>query len=248
MSKPKILCLHGFGENAKLFQIRSRNFRAVVGDSAELVYPDGPIDIGSLHMTTGDLSHGNSASDFTNLAWWWMRRDRSFEARGIGKSLRMIGKVLAEQGPFDGVLGFSQGAALAIVIAALLQGGQASGGPLSLGDVDHPPFRFMVLAGAFELEVPEYSYLYADRIDIPSLHLAGEYDTVISPERSQQVRSFFVAPELFEFVGGHFIPQSPQCARVMRSFLAPFIPVEGEKSGAVAAAAATDPTAVPVPA
>ncbi|KAJ2146568.1 Ovarian cancer-associated protein 2, partial [Coemansia sp. RSA 564] len=120
MTKPKILCLHGFGENAELFKIRSRNFRAVVGDTADLVFLDGPVDIGSLHMTTGGLVDASIAREFTNLGWWWMRRGRSFEARGIGKTMDLISKVLTEQGPFDGILGFSQGASLAIVISALL--------------------------------------------------------------------------------------------------------------------------------
>ncbi|KAJ2353305.1 Ovarian cancer-associated protein 2 [Coemansia erecta] len=223
MTKPRILCLHGFGESAELFKIRSRNFRAVVGDNADLVYVDGPIDIGSLHMTTGDLVDPEIASEFTNLGWWWMRRGRSFEARGIGKSLDLLGRVLAEQGPFDGILGFSQGAAMAIIICALLAG-RANDGPLSLGNIDHPQIKFLVLAGAFQLEVPEYNYLYEQPFAVPSLHIIGTYDTVVEPERSQLVQSYFNSPDIFEFVGGHFIPQSPKCARVMRAFLAQFIP------------------------
>ncbi|KAJ2078251.1 hypothetical protein H4R24_004618 [Coemansia sp. RSA 988] len=233
MSKPKILCLHGFGESAELFKIRSRNFRAIVGDSAELVYLDGPIDIGSLHMTTGDLEEAEVESEFTNLAWWWMRRGESFEARGLGKTLDFIGKVLNEQGPFDGIMGFSQGACLAIVITLLLRGSSADG-PLSLGEVDHPQIKFLILAGAFQLEVPEYGYLYAEKVDVPSLHITGTYDTVVEPERSQLVQSFFESPEVFEFVGGHFIPQSPKCAKVMRAFLARFVPgIESTKPKAV---------------
>ncbi|KAJ1830455.1 Ovarian cancer-associated protein 2 [Coemansia sp. RSA 2711] len=235
MAKPKILCLHGFGESAELFKIRTRNIRAVVGEHAELVYPDGPIDIGSLHMTTGDLVDPEIASEFTNLGWWWMRRGRSFEARGIGKTLDLIGKLLTEQGPFDGIVGFSQGAALAIVICALLAGRE---GPLSLGAVEHPQMKFLLLAGAFQLEVPEYEYLYQGEFDVPSLHIVGAYDTVVEPERSRQVQGCFAAPEVFEFVGGHFIPQSPKCARIVRRFLAPFVAgLDAEDAGAGAAVA-----------
>ncbi|PIA13132.1 hypothetical protein COEREDRAFT_49831 [Coemansia reversa NRRL 1564] len=243
MSKSKILCLHGFGESAELFKIRSRNFRAIVGDCAELVYLDGPIDIGSLHMTTGDLEEAEVENEFTNLAWWWMRRGESFEARGLGKTLDLISKVLNEQGPFDGIMGFSQGACLAIVIALLLQG-SATDGPISLGEVDHPQIKFLILAGAFQLEVPEYDYLYTHKIDVPSLHITGTYDTVVEPERSKLVQGFFESPEVFEFVGGHFIPQSPKCARVMRAFLARFVPgIESDKPNTVEAGSSTTPAA-----
>ncbi|KAJ2850135.1 Ovarian cancer-associated protein 2 [Coemansia brasiliensis] len=233
MAKPKILCLHGFGENAELFKIRSRNFRAVVGDNAELVYLDGPIDIGRLHMTTGDLTDPDLSNGFTNLGWWWMRRGWSYEARGIGKTLDLISKVLEEQGPFDGILGFSQGAALAVIISELLAQKDLQG-PLSLGNTTHPPIKFLVLAGAFQIEVPEYEYLYRETLSVPSLHIMGTYDTVVEPERSIKVQGYFDKPQVFEFVGGHFIPQSPQCARVMRAFLAPFVPgVEAEENSAV---------------
>ncbi|KAJ2377498.1 hypothetical protein H4S02_007632, partial [Coemansia sp. RSA 2611] len=59
MSRPKILCLHGFGESADLFKIRSRNFRSIVGEHAELVYPDAPIDVGSLRDALEDSSESS---------------------------------------------------------------------------------------------------------------------------------------------------------------------------------------------
>lgn len=35
-NKPKILCLHGFGENADVFKLRLRHISKMVGDNAEL--------------------------------------------------------------------------------------------------------------------------------------------------------------------------------------------------------------------
>ncbi|KAJ2779668.1 Ovarian cancer-associated protein 2 [Coemansia javaensis] len=221
MIKPKILCLHGFGESAELFRIRSRNLVALVGDKAELVYPDAPIDVGALHMTASELAGGAKLTGFVNLSWWWLRRGRTYEARGLGESLAFIGRLLNEQGPFDGIVGFSQGAALAVLVAALLEG---RAGPLTMGEVSHPPIKFLMLAGAFQLEMPIYDYVYAEQFSIPSLHFRGVYDTVVSSERSLKLQNCFVDPAVFEFVGGHFIPQSPACARAMRAFLAPFIP------------------------
>ncbi|KAJ1907867.1 hypothetical protein LPJ81_000479 [Coemansia sp. IMI 209127] len=225
MTKPKILCLHGFGESADLFKIRSRNFRRIVEEHAELVYVDGHLDIANLHLTAADLDKDNSMhTDFTNLAWWWARKSKTTEYRGLEKALRQMGEILNEQGPFDGILGFSQGGCLGIIVSALLAGRTQSDG-LGFGmEVNHPPIKFMVLAGPFLLNDPRYQYLYSEKLNIPSFHMSGEYDTVITREEAHASSDVFVDPVVFDFVGGHYIPQTPQCNRAMASFVAPFIP------------------------
>ncbi|KAJ1861193.1 Family of serine hydrolases 3 [Coemansia sp. RSA 2703] len=134
----------------------------------------------------------------------------------------MLAHVLNTQGPFDGILGFSQGGALAVLLAKLLQGPQdCLAFPVP---VDHPQFKFVILAGAFDVEPEEYQSIYATKLDIPSLHMTGEYDTVIESSRSRKIMEVFVDPVIYEFRGGHFIPQTPESLRVVRSFLLPFIP------------------------
>ncbi|KAJ2555795.1 Family of serine hydrolases 3 [Coemansia sp. RSA 1933] len=225
MSKPKILCLHGFGESGELFKIRSRNFRRIVEDHAELVYLDGHLDIANLHLTAADLDRDNSIhTDFTNLAWWWARKSKTTEYRGMEKAFLQIGKVLNEQGPFDGILAFSQGACLGIIISALLDGRSRDGGSEFGIEVNHPPIKFMVLAGAFLINDPGYQFLYSKKLNIPSFHMSGEYDTVISRSEAHAANNVFVDPVVFDFVGGHYIPQTPQCNRAMAEFVAPFIP------------------------
>ncbi|KAI8319077.1 hypothetical protein GQ54DRAFT_318719 [Martensiomyces pterosporus] len=223
IAKPKILCLHGFAENAELFKIKSRNFRKVVGDSADLVYVDAPIDVGALRLTSEELAAADPKNDFSNFAWWWVKNGKNPELRGIEECLTVIGNVLNEQGPFDGIVGFSQGAAFAVVISALLDGCKGS---LSFGvEVSHPPIKFLLLAGAYRLDMPQYQYLYEKRFSMPSMHMMGTYDTVIEISRSQKLLECFDSPVVFEFVGGHFMPQTPKCAREMRAFLTRFIPL-----------------------
>ncbi|KAJ1821231.1 hypothetical protein LPJ60_002746 [Coemansia sp. RSA 2675] len=223
MSRPKILCLHGFGESADLFKIRSRNFRSIVGEHAELVYPDAPIDVGSLRDALEDSSESSGNQDFVNLSWWWTRRGgKTIELRGFTKTMEYIGKILNEQGPFDGILGFSQGGCLAVVIAALLEGRD---GPAFGIEVNHPPIKFLVVAGAFETEAPQYQYIYDKPLaNTPSMHMMGTYDTVVGIAKPRQLLKMFENPVVFEFDGGHFIPQTPKCVRTMTEFLVPHIP------------------------
>ncbi|KAJ1882845.1 hypothetical protein H4R99_003344 [Coemansia sp. RSA 1722] len=222
MSKPKILCLHGFAESADVFKIRSRRIRELVEDHAELVYLNGPIDIGSLRFATQD-ENLQPANDFTNLGWWWWKQTgKNTELRGIGKTMDLLATVLEEQGPFDGIMGFSQGASLAILLAQILHTkNEALQFPR---EVNHPPIKFLVLAGAFEVEPKEYHGIYENKLDTPSLHMMGEYDTVIDIERSRKMAAVFKSPVCFEFRGGHFIPQTTECVKVVQEFLAPFIP------------------------
>ncbi|KAJ1845654.1 hypothetical protein LPJ73_004780, partial [Coemansia sp. RSA 2703] len=70
--KPKILCLHGFGESAEILKVRSRKIRALLEDRAEMVYLDGPLDVGNLRFTAEDFVKPPE-NPFTNLAWWWWK-------------------------------------------------------------------------------------------------------------------------------------------------------------------------------
>ncbi|KAJ1723061.1 Ovarian cancer-associated protein 2 [Coemansia erecta] len=225
-SKPKILCLHGFAESAEIFKIRSRNIRTLVGDHAEMVYVDGPLDVGNLRFTADEFVKP-AQNPFTNLAWWWWKTTgKRSELRGLGDTLAKLADVLNTQGPFDGILGFSQGAALAILLAEMLQGGGTTAHDLLRfpEPVDHPQVKFVILAGAFGVEPEEYQGIYDTKLDVRSLHMTGEYDTVIESSRSRKMMDVFVDPVVFEFRGGHFIPQTPECLRVVRGFLLPFIP------------------------
>ncbi|KAJ2721478.1 Ovarian cancer-associated protein 2 [Coemansia sp. Benny D115] len=220
MAKPKILCLHGFAESGDIFRIRSRNIRALLEPHAELVYLDGPVDVGSLRFTSEEIADPQP-SEFVNLAWWWKRGGKNIELRGLGQSLQLIQDQIKEQGPFQGILGFSQGASLATIVAALLQGTRVPGLPEDLGQ---GPLDFVILSGAFCVETPEHQLLYQTPIRTPSLHIMGEYDTVVGIDLSRKLASAFVDPKLFEFRGGHFIPLTAQCVKAVEEFVSPFVP------------------------
>lgn len=64
---------------------------------------------------------------------WWDRTD-DMQYRGLAKTLTRLQQVDAEHGPFVGVLGFSQGAALAVICCAIqycLKMGRPLPAPLS---------------------------------------------------------------------------------------------------------------------
>lgn len=90
----------------------------------------------------------------------------------IDSALRKIRDFVTSKGPFDGVLGFSQGAALAQL---LLMGAKEQ-----LPDFQYAQqFRFAVIISAFELPpFPQFKGMYPPRepLDVPVYSIAGVKD------------------------------------------------------------------------
>lgn len=112
--KIKVLCLHGYRQNGDSFKSKLGSFRKNVQKYAEFVFVSAPhvappIDDSDASSTSGDLADQRS--------WWFNKDDGSFKgtnrsgpAFGFEESVRLVEKVWAEEGPFQGLLGFSQGA------------------------------------------------------------------------------------------------------------------------------------------
>ena len=73
------------------------------------------------------------------------------------------------QGPFDGIIGFSQGAALSAIIASMLETNRSQN---LFPKFDHPPVKFFVSISGFRMRFKQYDQFYP--ISTPSLHLIGE--------------------------------------------------------------------------
>ena len=87
-----------------------------------------------------DLPLPTAASD--ERGWWFSTADQSFSAcqpselcAGFEESLATLQRAAEREGPFDGVLGFSQGAALVGLLCALQQRRGERGGYL-VGSAD----------------------------------------------------------------------------------------------------------------
>lgn len=74
---------------------------------------------------------------------------------------------MAEHGPYDGLLGFSQGGAMLGLLCGLQQQGKL---PFS--------FRFAIFASAFRSRSSPHQSLYSEKITLPTLHVYGQQDKV----------------------------------------------------------------------
>jgi len=148
----------------------------------------------------------------------------------------------------DGVLGFSQGAAVAAVVAALCQqqqtaehtSGSNSGcvpecGGTKLcqasGDL-LPQLKFVILASGFVSPAPEHQELLRQQapINLPSLHVyasvaKGGADRQIQQLKSEELLQLFAeeSRQVITHSGGHMLPSDAASVAEVKSFLQQFV-------------------------
>ena len=103
----KILCLHGGGGNAREFQDNPgiNSLRKALGSNYELVFAQAPD--GGLWMRDPP---GGKKKPTTDPDW-------------AAESVSILNAIVEEQGPFYGILGYSQGAAVIPVYLSRVPGG-----------------------------------------------------------------------------------------------------------------------------
>ncbi|XBW35724.1 hypothetical protein QEN19_001294 [Hanseniaspora menglaensis] len=113
----KILCLHGFLQNGKMFSEKSSGIRKLLKkENIHLDYLDGPITLTKtdLPFVIDDEKWAAIEEQDTNKAWFY-HFDQSHKI-DIHPALNLVKTYIEENGPYDGIMGFSQGAALASIL------------------------------------------------------------------------------------------------------------------------------------
>ena len=165
--------------------------------------------------------------------WWFSQPNDYFKAtdvsdtdKGFEESLALLRQTAALHGPFDGIMGFSQGAALAALICLMQEADKEE-------DFN---FRFAILFAAFKSRSSRHAHWYVHQHDqicssfdfklsicdrytgskvrLPTLYVLGEDDKVIEKALSEELLPLFTQPTVVYHPGGHFVPatgkQKPQ--------------------------------------
>jgi len=186
----RILALHGYHGSADILR-RQLDPLASSLRGVEFVHVDAP----SL-----------AERDF---GWWHS------PARGWDRSRAWALELFAEQPRFDGVFGFSQGAAMTGLLAGMreahLDDPQGPRGPIA--------FDFAVMVGGFKNDAPQHAELYQRRFTVPSVHIIGDADQVIPPHESRDLADQFIDPVVLTHTGGHIVPSTPAVVDGLTRFL-----------------------------
>ena len=133
-------------------------------------------------------------STILNISRWdWQTED--YEQR-IHESISAVHKAWTN-GSYDGLLCFSQGAALGGLLCLLQHHGKL-----------HFKFDFCILVSGFvpDTHREKYASLGNERIKVPSLHITGDKDSIIESSRSKYLVKFFLDGEVIQHPGGHYLP------------------------------------------
>lgn len=211
----RVLCLHSWRTSGSIFreQFERARLLPVLEAVADLVFVDAPNP--ALGRAPRDVREAFPGREYRE---WFTTEGAEEEMaafrltyHGLEVSEAFIERVFEEQGPFDGIVGFSQGALMAAAMAALQRRGTALRGA--------PPLRFILLFGAAFSEHPRHLEAFQHgRVPIPTLHVIGHRDFV--KEHSINLVRQFDAPVIVFHSRGHVIPplEGPHLA-VLKGFL-----------------------------
>ncbi|OHW98870.1 dihydrofolate reductase [Colletotrichum incanum] len=201
----------------------------------ELIYPTAPIALSANDLPSRDEAPPPPSVPAPVDCWaWWRAREPHGEYVGLEQSLEYISDLLRREGPFDGIVGFSQGAAAAAMVAALLETGRREAFadahaanrdslslPTAVAQLDHPPLRFAVCYSGFSSEHQLYVAFYTPSIATPSLHFIGSLDTVVEESWTQELvaRCESGTASVALHPGGHFVPTGKRETAVVIDFI-----------------------------
>ncbi|KAJ7624357.1 FSH1-domain-containing protein [Roridomyces roridus] len=237
----RVLALHGHSQCAHSFRLKLSAIEDACQDAIEFVYVDAPhllmpVDVAGAGSSTASTSTSSSLLTINGQparAWWRFLWEMSDTDAAL-ESFKVIREVLETQGPFDGILGFSQGAALATMVTAHLENPNMEGSLLQ--GINHPPLQFTVLISGFY--APWWTIpLGPHRLRTPSLHIFGIHDIMVSPENMARLLGHFDSPRVEIHQGGHFIPRT----LTWRRFLVDYLSSRGTRKSHVAPARSPTP-------
>jgi hypothetical protein len=226
----KVLMLHGFTQNSWTFQRKLRRLTERLHKTfpdTELVWPEGQILLNPSDIP-GTNYERQTVEGPEIRAWFHLQNMEALEdpKSGLLEGINMLVEVLQREGPFDGVIGFSQGTVLAAILASLLQGKtrldafQRAGQtyphimpyPEAFTKIRHPPFKFGILYAGRVLASPTtvfFDWLYEDPpIDTSFCHFVGKWDPMVDHHEREAVLTRLCGGQSRTIThgGGHFVP------------------------------------------
>ncbi|KAJ8765717.1 hypothetical protein K2173_014839 [Erythroxylum novogranatense] len=156
--KPRILCLHGFRDSGAIFLKEIGRFPESLLQRLDLVFADAP-------FPAEEKSDAGGVCDPPHYEWFQSNEDYR-EHRNFEECIAFIEDYMIKNGPFDGVLGISQGAAL----AACLPGIQRRGVRLTR----IPAIKFVIIISGAKLGTPPLAATaFSTPMELPSIHSIG---------------------------------------------------------------------------
>lgn len=217
----------GFGQSGAEFEISTRRLRDALKSTlphSELhdeicafEYPTAPL---ALHDTyEAQVGKGRFA--------WWRRLDNIGEYTELSATLMYLKDYITNQGPFDGVVGFSQGATLAHMLASWCEASVSSrrrdalarqGRPLSSTPPQNP-FRFSIGFAGWKGTEAYHGGFYDPAMETPTLFVRGQWDVNVPSRAPSELLNCSTRGQFLEHSGTHYVPRTRDLVASVANFV-----------------------------
>lgn len=228
--KGTVLMIHGWAQNAKVMTYKSKSLTKRLNQAGyDCIFLQAPFDLPmtSTVKVDGELVTITNGERQDAKAWFLYSQEDACDASpalsgrfveyvGLDDAIQVVETELndltTEDNPVIAMLGFSQGAVFAHIIAALAN---QTTRPF------HKINRFILVSG-FPATPGSLPPSLEDKkqllqINKPSLHVIGLNDTSVPPSMSTKLSDCFVNPKTMHHEKGHLLAQqSAQCAQIIQ--------------------------------
>ncbi|KAI1503153.1 serine hydrolase FSH [Biscogniauxia marginata] len=204
----KFLCLHGYQQSAAIMQSETLFlkdiFEQTIGEDVEFFY-----------LTAPYLSDPTASNEPTYS--WWVDDPTATEF----ETFNYISNILDKEGPFDGIVGFSQGGSVGALIAAFLE--RPKSARPSNFTTAHSPLRLMVSYSGYHEDDARLQKFYTQKIKTPIIHFISSTDPVMAEERCFRLVRRCEDPDdrviVYTGSGFHRVPATKMTAQALSRFL-----------------------------
>ena len=181
--RPRLLCLHGSRSNAEVTEMQC----TLLGLDE---FGQGPCEC--TYLTAPHETEEGFDKDIKNPRSWWIGGE-------MESGLRSVVEHVMENGPYDGVYGFSQGSSVITILSDQKVWHQLSGGSTQ------KPWRYAIFGCGTDYLLGQPSAPHVETpLDMPSLHVLGAQDHILADSKSLTTR--YKDPTILTINSGHAIP------------------------------------------
>ncbi len=199
----RLLCLHAKHLNGASFKEQIVKLISPIFNNHDriLAFPDGPLKCKTYR-------HIRWKNPNDHRAWWY---EDTPQKTGFDQTVKALKHIVNDIGknPVDGVLGFSQGASLAAMMATRKMAEEINW---------RPQFIIVISGKHSNMDIHQSYYDSGFLGDIPSLHMVSRSDAVTDPNDSVKLAFEFEQSVTTHFSGNHILPDYDQIQRSFNLF------------------------------
>ncbi|CAJ2509290.1 Uu.00g143160.m01.CDS01 [Anthostomella pinea] len=213
----KFLCLHGYQQSAEIMQSETLFLKAIfeqaLGEEVDFFYPSAPFP--SVPTASNEPTYA-----------WWPTDPTTTEI----ETFSYLSNILDKEGPFVGIVGFSQGGSVGPLVAAFLERPRFA--RPSNFTTSHRPLQLVVSYSGYHEDDARLQKYYAQKIKTPIFHFISSTDPVMAEERCFRLVRRCEDPDdrviVYRGSGFHRVPATKMTAQALSRFLREVLDVDSD--------------------